>query len=86
MSLKDTLAIFQERPRSISELSQMMGMDKDATQDRLDQLVRMGFLLREDPATPASKKCRGCGGCGGIGCHSTGPSYRISEKGVRTVQ
>jgi|GEM_PF-4976775 len=86
MSLKDTLAIFQERPRSISELSQMMGMDKDATQDRLDQLVRMGFLLREDPATPASKKCRGCGVCGGISCHSTGPSYRISEKGVRAVQ
>jgi len=86
MSLKDTLALFQERPRSISELSQMMGMDKEATQDRLDQLVRMGFLLREEPAAPVKKKCRGCGGCEGISCHSAGPSYKISEKGVRAVE
>ncbi len=86
MSLMETLELLAEKPRNISELSELMGLERESVQDRLNQLVRMGFLVKEESDAPSNgKKCRGCGCCSNSGCSIPLTSYRISEKGVRAL-
>jgi len=87
--LKDLLSLFGDKPRTMTELSSVLGLDKDEVQERLDQMVRMGYLEEMKDTSAADqtvkKHCLGCGGCKKSSCHSTGRSYRLTEKGNKVV-
>lgn len=88
--LKDLLKLFQDRPRTMCEISSVLGLDKEEVQNRLDQMVRMGFLeeMKGGPVEEHAVEmhCLGCGLCRQKSCFPTGRSYRLMEKGIKVVQ
>lgn len=87
--LKELLKLFRDKPHTMAELSSVLGLDKEEVQERLDQMVRMGYLeeLKDTSAAEQTvkKHCLGCGGCKRNSCECTGRSYRLTEKGNKVV-